>query len=151
MPLLASCSPEAQIPEPLRKLVERKCGNCHSETVEWPSYSPLMRLGPARSLCRSFAAAIEMVRYRNCGRPGRSRAVRTRASPKSNVTASARATLKTQLLLPKPGGTVPFQPQQLTNQNLGSTSTIYGWFRVEYLPTSWQTTLLIELSCCKAP
>jgi len=45
----------AQIPEPLRKLVERKCGNCHSETVEWPSYSPLMRLGPARSLCRSFA------------------------------------------------------------------------------------------------
>jgi hypothetical protein len=98
MPLLASCSPEAQIPEPLRKLVERKCGNCHSETVEWPSYSPLMRLGPARSLCRSFAAAIEMVRYRNCGRLGRSRAVRTRASPKSNVTASARATLKTQSL-----------------------------------------------------
>ena len=29
----------AQIPEPLRELVERKCGNCHSETVEWPFYS----------------------------------------------------------------------------------------------------------------
>jgi len=29
----------AQIPEPLRKLVERKCGNCHSEAVEWPFYS----------------------------------------------------------------------------------------------------------------
>ncbi len=29
----------AQVPEPLRKLVEHKCGNCHSETVEWPFYS----------------------------------------------------------------------------------------------------------------
>ena len=29
----------AQIPEPLRKLVERKCGNCHSDAVEWPLYS----------------------------------------------------------------------------------------------------------------
>jgi cytochrome c len=29
----------AQIPEPLRELVERKCGNCHSEAVEWPFYS----------------------------------------------------------------------------------------------------------------
>jgi cytochrome c len=29
----------AQIPEPLRNLVERKCGNCHSEAVEWPFYS----------------------------------------------------------------------------------------------------------------
>jgi cytochrome c len=29
----------AQIPEPLRRLVERKCANCHSETVEWPFYS----------------------------------------------------------------------------------------------------------------
>ena len=29
----------AQIPEPLRKLVERKCGNCHSEAVDWPFYS----------------------------------------------------------------------------------------------------------------
>ena len=26
----------ARIPEPLRELVERKCGNCHSEQVEWP-------------------------------------------------------------------------------------------------------------------
>jgi cytochrome c len=29
----------AQISEPLRKLVERKCGNCHSEAVDWPFYS----------------------------------------------------------------------------------------------------------------
>jgi cytochrome c len=29
----------AQIPEPLRALVERKCANCHSEAVEWPFYS----------------------------------------------------------------------------------------------------------------
>ena len=29
----------AQIPEPLRELVQRKCGNCHSEVVEWPFYS----------------------------------------------------------------------------------------------------------------
>ena len=29
----------AQIPEPLRELVQRKCGNCHSETVDWPFYS----------------------------------------------------------------------------------------------------------------
>ena len=29
----------AQIPEPLRSLVERKCGNCHSEAVQWPFYS----------------------------------------------------------------------------------------------------------------
>jgi cytochrome c len=30
---------EAQIPEPLRELLEHKCGNCHSEAVEWPFYS----------------------------------------------------------------------------------------------------------------
>ena len=30
---------EAQIPEPVRQLLERKCGNCHSETVEWPFYA----------------------------------------------------------------------------------------------------------------
>ncbi len=29
----------AQIPEPLRELLERKCGNCHSEAVDWPLYS----------------------------------------------------------------------------------------------------------------
>lgn len=29
----------AQIPEALRELVQRKCGNCHSESVEWPFYS----------------------------------------------------------------------------------------------------------------
>ena len=29
----------AQIPEPLRRLVERKCGNCHSDAVDWPFYS----------------------------------------------------------------------------------------------------------------
>ncbi len=29
----------AQMPEPLRVLVGRKCGNCHSETIEWPVYS----------------------------------------------------------------------------------------------------------------
>ena len=29
----------AQIPEPLRELVERKCGNCHSEAGKWPFYS----------------------------------------------------------------------------------------------------------------
>ena len=29
----------AQIPEPLRKLVERKCGDCHSDAVKWPLYS----------------------------------------------------------------------------------------------------------------
>src|SRR6266446_781464 len=29
----------AQMPAPLRALVERKCGNCHSEAVEWPFYS----------------------------------------------------------------------------------------------------------------
>ena len=29
----------AQIPEPLRELVEHKCGNCHSEAVDWPCYS----------------------------------------------------------------------------------------------------------------
>jgi cytochrome c len=29
----------AQIPEPLRELVEHKCGNCHSEAVDWPFYS----------------------------------------------------------------------------------------------------------------
>jgi cytochrome c len=29
----------AQIPEPLRKLVERKCGDCHSDAVKWPVYS----------------------------------------------------------------------------------------------------------------
>jgi cytochrome c len=29
----------AQIPEPLRELLEHKCGNCHSEAVEWPFYS----------------------------------------------------------------------------------------------------------------
>ena len=29
----------AQIPEPLRRLVERKCGDCHSDAVKWPLYS----------------------------------------------------------------------------------------------------------------
>jgi cytochrome c len=29
----------AQIPEPLRGLLERKCGNCHSDAVDWPFYS----------------------------------------------------------------------------------------------------------------
>jgi cytochrome c len=29
----------AQIPGPLRDLVEHKCGNCHSEAGEWPLYS----------------------------------------------------------------------------------------------------------------
>jgi len=29
----------AQVPEPLRELVEHKCGNCHSEAVDWPFYS----------------------------------------------------------------------------------------------------------------
>jgi cytochrome c len=29
----------AQIPESLRKLVERKCGDCHSDAVKWPLYS----------------------------------------------------------------------------------------------------------------
>ena len=29
----------AQISEALREVVERKCGNCHSETVQWPFYS----------------------------------------------------------------------------------------------------------------
>jgi cytochrome c len=29
----------AQIPEPIRKLVERKCGDCHSDAVRWPLYS----------------------------------------------------------------------------------------------------------------
>ena len=29
----------AQIPDPLRELVQRKCANCHSEAVEWPLYS----------------------------------------------------------------------------------------------------------------
>jgi len=29
----------AQIPEPIRKLVERKCGDCHSDAVRWPFYS----------------------------------------------------------------------------------------------------------------
>jgi cytochrome c len=34
-PLLAG----AQISEPLRELVKHKCGNCHSEAVDWPFYS----------------------------------------------------------------------------------------------------------------
>lgn len=29
----------AQIPEPIRELVERKCGDCHSNAVRWPLYS----------------------------------------------------------------------------------------------------------------
>jgi cytochrome c len=29
----------AEIPDSLREVVDRKCGNCHSETVEWPYYS----------------------------------------------------------------------------------------------------------------
>jgi cytochrome c len=29
----------AQIPESLRKIVEVKCGNCHSEATEWPFYA----------------------------------------------------------------------------------------------------------------
>jgi cytochrome c len=29
----------AQIPEPMRRLLERKCGNCHSDAVDWPFYS----------------------------------------------------------------------------------------------------------------
>jgi cytochrome c len=29
----------ARIPEPLRRLLENKCGNCHSEAVDWPLYS----------------------------------------------------------------------------------------------------------------
>jgi cytochrome c len=29
----------AQIPEPMRGLLERKCGNCHSDAVDWPFYS----------------------------------------------------------------------------------------------------------------
>jgi len=29
----------AQITEPLRDLVTRKCGNCHSESGEWPFYA----------------------------------------------------------------------------------------------------------------
>jgi cytochrome c len=29
----------AQIPEPLRDVVQRKCANCHSEGVDWPLYS----------------------------------------------------------------------------------------------------------------
>ena len=36
-PLLAG----AEIPDPLRELMGRKCGNCHSEAVEWPFYSRL--------------------------------------------------------------------------------------------------------------
>jgi hypothetical protein len=38
----------------------------------------------------------------------------------------------------------------VANQDVGSTSTIYACFRVEYLPTSWPTILLTELNCCKA-
>jgi cytochrome c len=34
----------AEIPEPLRELMGRKCGNCHSEAVDWPFYS---RVAPA--------------------------------------------------------------------------------------------------------
>ena len=34
-PLLAG----ARIQEPVRELLERKCGNCHSESGEWPFYS----------------------------------------------------------------------------------------------------------------
>jgi hypothetical protein len=34
-PLLAG----ARMSDPLRELVARKCGNCHSENVEWPIYS----------------------------------------------------------------------------------------------------------------
>jgi len=29
----------AQIPEPMRGLLKRKCGNCHSDAVDWPFYS----------------------------------------------------------------------------------------------------------------
>jgi cytochrome c len=29
----------ADIPDSLREVVDRKCGNCHSEIVEWPYYS----------------------------------------------------------------------------------------------------------------
>jgi cytochrome c len=29
----------AHIPDPLRELIGRKCGNCHSQVVKWPFYS----------------------------------------------------------------------------------------------------------------
>ena len=45
----------AQISQPLQELVQRKCGNCHSETVEWPFYS---RIAPFSWLVeRDIAAA----------------------------------------------------------------------------------------------
>jgi cytochrome c len=31
----------AEIPDPLREVIGRKCGNCHSESTEWPFYSRL--------------------------------------------------------------------------------------------------------------
>src|SRR5258708_6658381 len=34
-PLLAG----ADIPDPLREVIGRKCGNCHSESTDWPFYS----------------------------------------------------------------------------------------------------------------
>ena len=34
-PLLAG----AEIPDSLREVIGRKCGNCHSEATEWPFYS----------------------------------------------------------------------------------------------------------------
>ena len=31
----------AEIPDPLRDVIGRKCGNCHSEATDWPFYSRL--------------------------------------------------------------------------------------------------------------
>src|SRR5437868_14891160 len=45
----------AQIPEPLRELVERKGGNCHSEAVGWPFYS---RVAPVSWLLGHVASEV---------------------------------------------------------------------------------------------
>jgi cytochrome c len=46
--------PGARISEPLRVLVGRKCGNCHSDTVEWPFYA---RIAPVSWLIERDVSA----------------------------------------------------------------------------------------------
>jgi cytochrome c len=47
----------AEIPQRLRDLIQHKCGNCHSENVDWPIYS---RMAPVSWLLERDVAEARM-------------------------------------------------------------------------------------------
>ena len=55
----------AQIPEPLRKVVETKCGNCHSEATEWPFYA---RVAPVSTMALGGRDVVEARAHMNLSR-----------------------------------------------------------------------------------